>query len=73
MILDIGHGVDELHALAREANEEVKLQNKMLDTLESKIDNVHEQVTNINSKLKTSIDKVNLQRLMSINYFLFLT
>lgn len=57
VIVEIGQGVDELRMIAMEANEEVKLQNKMLDTLESKIDNVHDHVTNINSNLKNTIEK----------------
>ena len=55
-IMNIGEGVDALHELARVANEELKMQNKMLDTLEKKIDNVHEHVTTINEKLKKTLE-----------------
>ena len=55
--MKIGFGVDELHKLALTANEEVKLQNKMLDVLEKKIDNVHEHVTGINEKLKSTLEE----------------
>ena len=56
-IMNIGEGVDALHELARVANEELKMQNKMLDTLERKIDNVHEHVTTINEKLKKTLEE----------------
>ena len=56
-IMSIGEGVDALHELARVANEELKMQNKMLDTLERKIDNVHEHVTTINEKLKKTLEE----------------
>jgi hypothetical protein len=48
--------VDDLHELAKVANEEIKLQSKMLDTLEAKIDDVHDHVTNVNAKLKTTLE-----------------
>ena len=56
-IENIGKGVDDLHELAKVANEEIKLQSKMLDTLEAKIDDVHDHVTNVNAKLKTTLDE----------------
>ena len=46
-----------LGEIARTANEEVKLQNKMLDTLEEKVDDVHEHLTNVNIKLKNTLDE----------------
>ena len=57
VITEIGKGVDDLYQLARTANEEVKLQSKMIDHLETKIDDVHEHVTNINAKLKTTLEE----------------
>lgn len=36
-IEEIGKGVDILRELALAANEEIKIQNKMLDTLEEKV------------------------------------
>ena len=33
------------------------MQTKMLETLEAKIDDVHDHVTNVNSKLKTTLDE----------------
>jgi hypothetical protein len=56
--VNIGQGVDELGEIAREARDEIKLQSKMLDTLEEKIDDVHEHVTNVNAKLKTTLEEV---------------
>lgn len=56
-IENIGKGVDDLHELAKVANEEIKLQSKMLDTLEAKIDDVHDHVTNVNAKLKTTLEE----------------
>ena len=53
------------------ANEEVKVQNKMLDTLEAKIDDVHDHVSNINSQLKTTLDEVRLE-LFAISFLLSL-
>jgi hypothetical protein len=53
----IGKGVDELHELAKMANEEVRLQSRMLDVLEAKIDDVHDHVTNVNVKLKTTLEE----------------
>ena len=46
-----------MHELAKVANEEVKLQNIMLDTLGSKIDDVNDHVVNINAKLKTTLEE----------------
>jgi vacuolar-type H+-ATPase subunit D/Vma8 len=56
--VDIGKGVDELGEIARQARDEVKLQNKMLDTLKTKVDDVHEHVININVRLKEVLDEV---------------
>lgn len=54
-ILGIGKDVDVLLNLARTANEEVKMQNKMLDVLETKIDDVHGNDTTITSYMKRVI------------------
>lgn len=55
---EIGKGVDELKHIAMAQNEEVKRQNIMLDSLEQKIDVVHEKVTNVNANLKEHLDAV---------------
>jgi hypothetical protein len=57
-IEEIGRGVDELKQIAMAQNEEVKRQNIMLDSLEQKIDAVHEKVTNVNANLKEHLDAV---------------
>eukprot|EP00981_Chlorochromonas_danica_P012273 scaffold4731_cov175-Ochromonas_danica.AAC.19 len=55
---EIGKGVDVLRELALAANEEVKIQNKMLDTLEEKVNDVHDKVSGINVRLKVTLEKV---------------
>jgi hypothetical protein len=57
-IQEIGRGILDLQDIAVAQNEEVKRQNLMLDSLSNKIDNVHEHVTNVNSKMKTTLDTV---------------
>eukprot|EP01035_Chromulina_nebulosa_P019369 gene19369-25236_t len=57
-IEEIGKGVDELREMALAAKEEVTLQNRMLDTLGTKIEDVHEHVVNINEKLKVTLEEV---------------
>lgn len=54
----IGVGVDELGQIARMARDEVKLQSTMLDTLEEKMDNVHEKVLTLNEKMKATLEEV---------------
>jgi hypothetical protein len=56
-IEEIGKGVDELHELARQANQEIKIQNKMLDVLEEKVNDVHDNVAGINEQLKVTLEK----------------
>jgi len=53
----IGDGVDELKIIAERMNEAVKLQNKMLDTLETKIEDVHDHVVDVNTQLKETLQK----------------
>ena len=57
-IVKLGEGIDELGAIARAQNEEVKLQNVMLTTLEEKVDNVHDKVFNVNQRLKNTLEEV---------------
>ena len=52
--------MDELGEIALAANEEVKLQSVMLDTLEAKMDDVHEKVVHINEQLKNTLEEVHL-------------
>lgn len=57
-IVELGKGIDELREIAVVAREEVTLQNKMLDTLQVRVDDVHDHVININAKLKETLEKV---------------
>lgn len=54
----IGTGVDALSALADAQNEEVKKQNVMLEDLALRMDTVHEHISNVNSKMKSTLDEV---------------
>ena len=57
-IEEIGKDVLDLHDIAIAQNEEVRKQNLMLDSLAGKIDNVHEHVSNVNHKMKNTLDEV---------------
>jgi t-SNARE complex subunit (syntaxin) len=57
-IVKLGQGVDELGEIARAQNQEVKLQNIALTSLEEKVDAVHDKVFNVNQRLKTTLDAV---------------
>ncbi len=46
-----------MHEIARQANEEIKVQNRMLDVLEEKVNDISEGVSNVNEKLKVTLDK----------------
>lgn len=54
----ISKGVDVLKELADQQNEEVKKHNVMLDDLGQRMDSVHEHVTNVNQKMKNTLDEV---------------
>ena len=54
----LGEGLDELKQIALAQNEEAKLQNSMLTTLEEKVDLVHDKVLNVNQRLKNTIEQV---------------
>lgn len=47
----------ELKYIALAQSEEVKLHNRMLDTMESKIESVQDQLLNVNAKLKTTLEE----------------
>jgi len=57
-IVEIGKGVDELKEIANVARDEVKLQNTMLDSLQIRVDDVHEHVLNINANMKNVLNEV---------------
>jgi hypothetical protein len=54
----IGEGIQDLADIAAMQGEEVKRQNVMLDNLGKRIDNVHEHVTTVNSKMKDTLTEV---------------
>lgn len=53
----IGTGVDELKVIAQAQNQEVRLQNRMLDQLESKIGDVQDHMITLNEKLKNTLEE----------------
>ncbi|KAJ1447160.1 hypothetical protein M885DRAFT_543818 [Pelagophyceae sp. CCMP2097] len=54
----IGEGVDVLLDIAKMQKESVGKQNVMIEDLGTRIDNVHDHLTNINAKMKSSLDDV---------------
>jgi methyl-accepting chemotaxis protein len=63
---DIADGVRELNVLAQEIGDETKKQNIMLEDLDMKIDNVNDHLENVNTKMKTTLEKVRLTDSLSI-------
>lgn len=55
---EIGQGIQDLAEIAQMQNEEVRRQNLMLENVENKIDDAHDHITNINSKMKETLDEV---------------
>lgn len=55
---EIGQGIQDLAEIAQMQNEEVRRQNIMLENVENKIDDAHDHITNINSKMKETLDEV---------------
>ena len=55
---EIGRGIETLADIANAQNEEVKKHNVMLDNLGKRMDSVHEHVTNVNQKMKNTLDEV---------------
>mmetsp|Transcript_20746 Transcript_20746/g.30566 ORF Transcript_20746/g.30566 Transcript_20746/m.30566 type:complete len:328 (-) Transcript_20746:17-1000(-) len=54
----IGQGIQDLHEIAQMQGEEVRRQNVMLDQLGNRIANVHDHVTNVNTKMKETLNEV---------------
>lgn len=69
VVLDIGKGVDELRELAIAQRDEVKLQNQMLSSLEEKVDNVHAHITNVNKRMKTTLEKTRKSDKVCVDIF----
>lgn len=55
---EIGEGIQDLSEIALMQNEEVRRQNIMLENVGNKIDGAQEHITNINSKMKETLDQV---------------
>jgi t-SNARE complex subunit (syntaxin) len=58
-----------LRELALAANDEVKIQNKMLDTLEEKVNNVHNHISNINVRLSETLEKARASDKICLDIF----
>lgn len=55
---EIGEGIQDLHELALRQGEEVRRQNAMLSNTQTRMDNAHEHMTNVNSKMKETLQEV---------------
>jgi hypothetical protein len=55
---EIGEGLQDLAEIAQLQNEEVRRQNLMLDNVGNKLDGAQEHLTNINAKIKDTLDSV---------------
>jgi len=55
---EIGEGIQDLHELALRQGEEVQRQNAMLQQTQSRIDSAHEHMTNVNAKMKDTLNEV---------------
>ncbi|KAL7531768.1 hypothetical protein ACHAXR_004220 [Thalassiosira sp. AJA248-18] len=55
---EIGEGIQDLHELAMRQGEEVKRQNAMLNQTGKRIEDAHEHMTNVNAKMKDTLNEV---------------
>lgn len=55
---EIGEGIQDLHELAQRQGEEVQRQNIMLQNTQNKLDSAHEHMTNVNAKMKDTLNEV---------------
>ena len=55
---EIGEGIQDLAEIAQQQGEEVALQSQMLDKVEKKIDNNLERMTNVNGRMKETLEEV---------------
>jgi len=55
---EIGEGIQDLHELALRQGEEVKRQNAMLEQTGQRLDQAHDHMTNVNAKMKDTLNEV---------------
>jgi t-SNARE complex subunit (syntaxin) len=55
---EIGEGIQDLAEIAALQGEEVQRQSVMLDSLNNKMDKVTERMTNVNTKMKDTLEQV---------------
>jgi SYP7 family syntaxin len=55
---EIGEGIQDLSEIAQMQNEEVRRQNLMLENVGNKIDGANEHLSNINTKMKETLNEV---------------
>jgi hypothetical protein len=55
---EIGEGIQDLRELALRQGEEVRRQNVMLNNTQSRLDDAHKHMTNVNAKLKETLNEV---------------
>lgn len=55
---DIGEGIHDLSEIAQVQAEEVRRQNVMLESVGKKIDDAHDHMTNVNAKMKETLNEV---------------
>lgn len=55
---EIGEGIQDLAEIAQQAGEEVALQSQMLDRVDKKLDKNLERMTNVNTRMKETLEEV---------------
>ena len=55
---ELGEGIQDLHELAQRQGEEVQRHNAMLKGTEQRLDGAHEHMTNVNAKMKDTLNEV---------------
>lgn len=55
---EIGEGIQDLAEIAQQQGEEVRLQNQMLDKVDKKLDKNLERMTNVNTRMKETLEEI---------------
>jgi t-SNARE complex subunit (syntaxin) len=55
---EIGEGIQDLSEIAQRQGEEVTLQSQMLDKVDQKIDKSLDRMTNVNTRMKETLEEV---------------